>query len=87
MASDKRLLGGELRVINIGLKSFADELRRRGARVTHVDWQPPASGDDDMVDHLRRLRRDGGRTEQANQNAFQRIIDADPVLIDVAPAG
>ena len=34
-----------LRVINVGLESFADDVRSEGVAVVHVDWRPPAGGD------------------------------------------
>ena len=34
-----------LRVINIGLEIFADNLRADGIDVVHVDWRPPTGGD------------------------------------------
>lgn len=39
------LLGAEIRVINVGLESFALELERLGVPVLHVEWSPPAGGD------------------------------------------
>lgn len=33
-----------LRVINIGLEGFAEDLRREGVEVLHVDWRPPSGG-------------------------------------------
>jgi FdrA protein len=39
------LLPDSLRVINIGLESFADDLRAEGVPVVQVDWRPPAGGD------------------------------------------
>jgi hypothetical protein len=38
-------LGGELRVINLGLESFAETLAALGVAVLHVQWTPPAGGD------------------------------------------
>jgi hypothetical protein len=40
------LLGRPLRVINIGLEVFAQELEADGVTVVHVDWRPPAGGPD-----------------------------------------
>ena len=34
-----------VRVINIGLASFADDLRAQGVPVIDIDWRPPAGGD------------------------------------------
>ena len=35
-----------LRVINVGLDLFADEIEAQGAAVERVDWRPPAGGED-----------------------------------------
>ena len=43
MISD--LFARELRVINCGLESFAEELEQLGVPVIHVEWSPPAGGD------------------------------------------
>lgn len=40
--SVESLLGRPLRVINLGLEVFAQELEAEGVTVLHVDWQPPA---------------------------------------------
>ena len=42
--------------INVGLESFADSLRDQGAEVVHVDWRPPAGGDERLASLLTRLR-------------------------------
>ena len=34
----------ELQVINIGLESFAEDLRAQGVEVIQLDWRPPAGG-------------------------------------------
>ena len=35
---------GELQVVNIGLESFAQDLRAQGLSVVQLDWRPPAGG-------------------------------------------
>ena len=55
MATEKQLLGRELRVINIGLELFAATLERYDVPVVHLDWQPPAGGDPRLAELLRRL--------------------------------
>jgi len=77
-------------VINIGLDSFAEELRRAGAEVVTVDWKPPAGGDPGTILRLRQLmewpagaRR---RVEQANLEAVRRLLAARPVVRDIRPA-
>jgi len=42
--------------INVGLESFTDSLRDQGAEVVHVDWRPPAGGDERLANLLTRLR-------------------------------
>lgn len=49
------LLSDEVRVVNVGLEGFADELRSQGIEVIHVDWTPPAGGDPRMAALLTKL--------------------------------
>jgi hypothetical protein len=49
------LLDMPLRVVNIGLESFADDLTAEGAEVVHVDWAPPAGGDPELAALLAKL--------------------------------
>ena len=37
------LFGQPLRVINLGLDIFAEQLERDEVMVVHVDWRPPAA--------------------------------------------
>jgi FdrA protein len=39
------LLAGPPRIVNIGLRDFAETLHDRGAQVVHYDWAPVAGGD------------------------------------------
>jgi hypothetical protein len=43
------------RVINIGLASFAADLRAQGVAVVEVDWRPPAGGNARMAALLAQL--------------------------------
>ena len=45
MAEIRDLFGLELRVVNVGLESFAAVLDSLGVTVLHVQWVPPAGGD------------------------------------------
>jgi len=73
--SIEALLGGPLRVANIGLESFARDLAGNGAAVAQVDWTPPA---------LPQLEE---KIDAANREALARILAAEPVLTDVRRAG
>lgn len=48
-----------LRVVNVGLALFAEELEIQRVEVIHVDWRPPAGGDPRLVALLARLDDDG----------------------------
>jgi len=49
------LLAGPLRVVNIGLESFARDLAASGAAVAQVDWSPPRKEDPANAEALRRI--------------------------------
>ena len=49
------LLDLPLKVINVGLDGFAEELDRQGVAVVRLDWQPPAGGDPKLADLLSKL--------------------------------
>ena len=83
----KNLLAGVTGVINIGLRGFADELAARGTPVAHVDWRPPARPRREFAGLLARLAKHAARIDRANQEALRRMLGAEPVLVDVQPAG
>jgi FdrA protein len=41
--------------INLGVLDFAENLKVQGAEVIHVDWNPPAGGDQELMDLLDKL--------------------------------
>ena len=45
----KSMIPDQLRVINIGLEVFAENLRADGIDVVHVDWRPPTGGDSKLA--------------------------------------
>ncbi len=49
------LLGRPLRVVNVGLSTFAESLHAQGVPVVDLDWSPPAGGDPRMIALLERL--------------------------------
>jgi FdrA protein len=53
---DPRALGASGGVVNVGLEIFHDSLAGQGTPVVHVDWRPPAAGDDRLAGILARLR-------------------------------
>lgn len=51
----RRLLNSEVRIVNIGLMGFAEDLESSGASVVHVDWSPPAVTNPKMAALLAKL--------------------------------
>lgn len=80
------LLGGGVRVVNVGLELFATTLTRLGAPVVHVGWSPPAGGDARLTARLARLEERREEIEEANACAFDRLVNGEPVLVDCRPA-
>ena len=83
----KRLLDGPVKIINVGLQGFAEDLNQQGIDVVHVDWAPPARGNRKLADLLSRLGASAGEViDRANTEAVNRMLAANPVLVDVIPA-
>ena len=57
MSNINELFNKELKVINMGLKSFSEELKSQDIKVVHVDWRPPAGGNKKMASLLSKLKK------------------------------
>jgi FdrA protein len=57
------VLQGPFSAINVGLESFADSLASQDAAVLHVDWRPPAGGNEKLMSILERMRVQGEGSE------------------------
>lgn len=55
MNAESSLLEDRVIVINVGLPGFAESLEEQGIEVVQVDWEPPAGGDQEVIDLLDRL--------------------------------
>lgn len=80
-----------LRAVNVGLDMFAAPLAAHGATVAALEWRPPAEGDRDFGLLLARLEDDpddriGRRISAANGQVIERLLAAQPMLVDVVPA-
>ena len=51
----RSLLEGPPRVINIGLSSFADNLKKQDTEMVNLDWSPPARGNIELANLLAKL--------------------------------
>ena len=56
LAVDPAGLSAPFSAINAGLESFAASLAAQGAGVVHVDWRPPAGGNEKLMGILARLK-------------------------------
>ncbi len=55
MSEDRGFFDEPLRVINIGLEVFAEDLEAAGVEVVHLDWRPPSGGNPHLAALLARL--------------------------------
>ncbi|MCI0712769.1 MAG: DUF1116 domain-containing protein [Chloroflexi bacterium] len=86
---DQTLFASDLRVIAVGVPQFTDALRQQSAAVVHLNWQPPADGDPELVEILKRIYSDSRLMTQidaANQETIARIQSSAPEIIDVSTA-
>jgi len=91
MSAVRELFDGELRVVNLGLASFAETLRATGTNVVEVDWRPPAGGDPDLADLVDALHAASGdawidRIATANAEAIETLLAAEPRVIGIGLA-
>lgn len=84
------LFGSELTVINLGLASFAHELRRAGGRAIDVDWRPPAGGDERLLAALDRCLGPDGKVRAdiaaATRQSVDRLLAAKPTIVGIGRA-
>ena len=81
----KRLFEQDLKVVNVGLKGFAENITAAGGAVTNVAWAPPAGADAALGWTLATLVGDP-RIDEANRSAYQRYLAAQPRLVDLVRA-
>jgi hypothetical protein len=56
LAKVNELFNKELKVINMGLEYFYNDLKEQKVKVIHVDWKPAAGGDKKLSSLLSRLK-------------------------------
>ncbi len=54
LSFEQLLLDGPI-AVNLGLREFAESLQEQEVEVLHVEWSPPAEGDEDMMELLDKL--------------------------------
>lgn len=47
----------DLIIINMGLESFSENLKKENVKVLQMNWKPPAGGDDRLIAMLEKIGR------------------------------
>ncbi|HPF09621.1 MAG TPA: DUF1116 domain-containing protein [Candidatus Cloacimonadota bacterium] len=74
---------GKLKVINIGLQSFAENIVQAGHEAVNVDWKPPLAI---PTQSRQRIEASQSRISTANQEALERVQAGKPVLVGMGIA-
>jgi len=84
-----KLFKSDLAVINLGLESFAENIRNEGVKAVQVQWKPPAGGNRDIAELLDKADeiRSKINVEEANRKAAEIINNGKPTVIDISTAG
>ncbi len=78
-----KLLGEKPKVINIGLKSFAEVIKEFGCEVVQYDWMPPAGGDIELIKMLNFLKNyDKFSIDEKNREVIAKVVASQPILKD-----
>jgi hypothetical protein len=78
-----QLFENELKVINIGMKSFKETLEGLKVSSIQVDWKPPIFSDSKV---FQVINQNKDKIESANKEAITRILNAKPYLIGMGKA-
>lgn len=76
-----QMLSEKPKIINVGLKSFAEVCEEFGCDVVQYDWMPPAGGDIKLIKTLNFLRNYEG-IDEMNREVIARVVASQPVLKD-----
>lgn len=72
-------------VLNIGIKSFGDNINKVGSKSVNLDWKPPALDKPEALNILNSLYNHS--VENANQKVIEIIQNGHPVLVGLGIAG
>ncbi len=74
----------EIKVINTGLTSFSDDIKKTGTQVVQLEWKPPI-----LISSKARglIWKNKKKIEKANAEAIKIILSAKPFLVGLSTAG
>ena len=80
---------GEMKIVNLGISSFYDALVNQDCKVAQIDWHPPVKLSEEVQEWLKETTTGelAAKIDEANEAAADMVIQADPVWVDVRPAG
>ncbi len=81
-----KLFTQDLVAANMGLESFADNLREQDTKAIQIAWKPPAGGDPKLVALLDAIEASSVDVAAANAKAIKNIMESKPVLMDIGVA-
>jgi len=55
VSEPRKLFNTELKVVNVGLKIFYEDLRKQGVRAVHVNYQPRPKLEKELEEKLKEL--------------------------------
>lgn len=55
MSQARKLFDEELKVVNVGLRIFYEDLKKQGVKVVQVNYQPPPKLEKELADKLSEL--------------------------------
>ena len=84
-AAISKLLSEKPVVVNIGIKGFAEPIRKYGGKVLQFDWKPVAGGNQKLIKILQKLKQLES-LEKENMTVVEAMKDSAPYLVDVVPA-
>ena len=74
------------RIINVGIESFAEELKTNEAEVIQLDWKPPARGSIELNQKLTEILLRKDEIDKANEKAIEKVLSAQPTWVDIGLA-
>ena len=72
------LFGKDLKVVNTGLSSFAENLKHSGVETVNVDWKPSVNM---KPEYLNLIETNSDKITAANKKATDIILKGMPVLV------